>query len=72
MYTTRNKNIIFTLLVCGGGAGGLLIHNILTEETGNWIDFISTPGNVGLFLISFGLLIMAFTKIKELKQKSGT
>ena len=66
----KNRNIIFILSICGGGSLGILIWNMLVYENNNWIPFLTTPGNVGLFLISFGSLTMAFTLVKELKRKS--
>src|SRR5690606_40211193 len=72
MHSTRkNRNIIFILLVCGGGAFGILLYNLLLFEGDSWIPFIKDPGNVGLFLLSFSLLTIAFSQIKALKQNSG-
>src|SRR5690606_39318922 len=67
----KNRNIIFILLVCGGGTFGIFLYNLLLFEGDSWIPFIKDPGNVGLFLLSFSLLIIAFSQIKALKQNSG-
>ena len=68
----KNRNIVFILLVCGGGSIGILIWNMLVYESGNWASFLTTPGNVGLFLTSFGSLTMAFSRIKEQKRNPDT
>ncbi|HLU89037.1 MAG TPA: hypothetical protein VKZ51_04340 [Cyclobacteriaceae bacterium] len=69
--TRKNRNIIFILLVCGGGAFGILLYNTLVFQGDSWIPFIKDPGNVGLCLLSVSLLTIAFSQIKALKQNSG-
>lgn len=67
----KNRNIVFILLICGGGSLGILIWNMLVYENNRWISFLTAPGNLGLFLTSFGSLMMACVQVKQLKQDSG-
>lgn len=66
----RARNIIFILLVCGGGAFGILLYNLLVFEGESWIPFLKDPGNLGLGLMSVSLLTIAFSEIKSIRQKS--
>ena len=67
----RARNVIFILLVCGGGAFGIFLYNLLVFEGESWIPFLKDPGNLGLGLLSVSLLTIAFSEIKSIKQKSG-